>query len=171
MVSRVDSIKRVDLLLDALDAHPELESISFRILGSGRELEALRQRASLNHPNVTFVGFSQDVAGELRKSDLLLHLCPVEPFGLSIIEAMAAGTPVLVPDAGGAGSLVEEGVSGFKFEANDPDSLARHLGDLSRFPVKVLNAVVAGGLCALETRFSASARLEDYARLLKEELP
>ncbi len=167
VVSRVDPIKRVDLLLDALDRHTGPRSLEFRILGTGWDLDALRERARATHPNVAFAGFSDDVPGELARSDLLLHLCPVEPFGLAILEAMAAGIPVLVPDSGGAGSLVEDGVSGLRFRADDADDLARRLATLQTADAQTLNRLVAGGDRQLATCFSAAARIADYRRLFK----
>jgi glycosyltransferase involved in cell wall biosynthesis len=167
VVSRVDPIKRIDLLLDALDRHPELGRLGFRVLGTGWDLDQLRARAAERHPNVAFEGFCPNVAAALADSDLLLHLCPVEPFGLAILEAMAAGLPVLVPDAGGAAGLVEPGVSGFHFRADDPDDLARVLASLAAAPARRLNAVVARADTRLRSQYSDSAGLDRYLKLLE----
>jgi glycosyltransferase involved in cell wall biosynthesis len=166
VISRVDPIKRLDVLLDALDRHPELNDLSVSIYGTGWQLDEMRARAAATHPNVSFAGFHNEVAGELAQADLLVHTCPEEPFGLAIIEAMAARVPVLVPDSGGAGSLVEEGVSGFRFAANQAESLAARLCELRGAPAELLNRVVTGAQHALATRFSAHARTNDYRRLL-----
>ncbi len=166
VISRLDPIKRVDVLLDALDNNPALRALAFRIFGTGWELEQLRARATARNPNVTFAGFHADVASELAAADLLVHTCPEEPFGLAIIEAMAANLPVLVPNSGGAGALVEEGLSGFRFAADQPVSLAARLCELSHAPADLLNRVVAGGRQALGSRFSAAARIADYRQLL-----
>ncbi len=168
IISRVDPIKRVDLLLDALDRYPELNVLSFRVLGTGWDLEALRQRASERNPNVTFAGFTRNVPQALAEADLLLHLCPVEPFGLAILEAMAASIPLLVPDSGGAGSLVNKGVSGYQFRANDPDDLAYWLRKLQRTSATELNRIVSGGHQALKIRFSEAICLHDYQQLLEK---
>ncbi|MEP6534847.1 MAG: glycosyltransferase family 4 protein [Bryobacteraceae bacterium] len=167
VISRIDPIKRVDLLLDALDLEPGLGGLSFRIFGGGWDLETLRARAALRHPNVTFLGFQNQVDVSLAQSDLLLHLCPVEPFGLALLEAMAAGVPVLAPSSGGAGDLVEEDVSGFHFHADCAASLAARLTELSAAPADRLTTVVAGGHAALNRRFAAAARIADYRRLLE----
>lgn len=167
VISRLDPIKRVDVLLDALDNNSALGALSFRIFGTGWVLDQLRARAAARNPNVIFAGFHNDIAGELAAADLLVHTCPEEPFGLAIIEAMAANLPVLVPDSGGAGALVEEGVSGFRFAANQPASLAARLFELLNAPADLLNRVVAGGRQALGSRFSAAARIADYRQLLR----
>lgn len=166
IISRLDHLKRVDLLLDALDREASLQSMSFTIFGSGGEGDRLRARAAVRNPNVTFAGFQPEVAGELASADLLVHTCPEEPFGLAIIEAMAANVPVLVPDSGGAGSLVEEGVSGFRFAANSSDSLAGRLVSLINTPANVLNEIAAQARQVVVTRFSSSVRANDYRLLL-----
>ncbi len=166
MISRLDPLKRVDLLLDAIDLAPDLRSLSFRILGTGWDAERLQVRAARHHPNVTFVGFTRKVEEELVASDLLVHCCPVEPFGLAIVEAFAAGVPVLAPDSGGAAALIQEGVSGFHFHANDALSLAERLRVLRTLSAERLNEVVRGGVDALATRFSANERIADYQRVI-----
>ena len=170
VISRVDPIKRIDLLLDALDLAPSLRSLEIRVLGTGWELETLRDRADRDHPNVTFVGFTDQVEQELAATDLLLHLCPVEPFGLAILEAMAAYVPVLLPDQGGAAGLVAPGLSGLHFQANDAADLARHLADLQSAAADDLNRLAANGHQRLLARYSSSARLNDYRTLFEQVL-
>jgi glycosyltransferase involved in cell wall biosynthesis len=170
VISRLDPNKRVDLLLDAFDRCPDLGRLPVRIFGTGWDEQALRERARLRHPNVTFEGFQSSVDSGIASSDLLVHLCPAEPFGLAILEAMAAGVPVLVPSTGGASEIVTDGRSGFHFTADDPDSLAARLNELMQAPADRLNAIVAGGDQTLATRFSPAARIDDYRRLIEEEL-
>ena len=170
MVSRLDHEKRVDLLLDALENHPDLRRFSVRIYGTGWLQEELRERASRNNLPIEFVGFHGDVPGEFTRSDLLVHLCPVEPFGLAILEAIAAGVPVLVPDAGGAGSLVEDGKSGFRFRANDADDLARRIREIDALPAARLNKIASAARDTLGARFSEKARIADYRKLIEERL-
>jgi glycosyltransferase involved in cell wall biosynthesis len=170
VISRLDPIKHVDVLMDAFDRCPDLCNLPVQIFGTGWDEVRLRERARMHNPNITFSGFDAAVDSALAASDLLVHLCPVEPFGLVVLEAMAAGVPVLVPSSGGASSLVAEGSSGFHFQADDPDSLAARLRELAQAPAELLNAVVAGGDQALATRFSPVARVDDYRRLIEEEL-
>ena len=168
VVSRLDPIKRVDLLLDAFDLEPALNQLNVAVLGSGSEIDKLRARAEATHPQISIEGFRPDVDRRLAASDLFVHLCPTEPFGLAILEAMAAGVPALVPNAGGAGDLVKDVVNGFRFNANDARSLADRLLQLSQAPPELLNRVVEGGRQTLATRFSATARLAEYRQLLRE---
>jgi glycosyltransferase involved in cell wall biosynthesis len=166
IVSRVDPIKRVDLLLDALDRRPEdLRDISFRILGVGPDIDNLRDRAKRTHPNVEFAGFSDNVAAELARADLLVHTCPVETFGLAVLEAMVSRVVALVPDKGGTATLIGDGVSGFTFRANDAEHLAQRLIELKQAPVELLNRMAENAAAKVETDFSASVALHRYREL------
>ncbi|UCF35404.1 MAG: glycosyltransferase family 4 protein [Acidobacteriota bacterium] len=166
VVSRIDPIKRIDLLLDALDEAPDLGALSISILGTGWDLDKLRKRAAERNPNVDFVGFCPDVAARLAKADLLVHLCPEEPFGLAILEAMVAGIPILVPDSGGAGSLIEDGVTGFRFKANSKESLVSRLREIVTTSPETLNQLVVKAAQTLNARFSPRERLKDYQDLI-----
>ncbi len=167
VISRLDPIKRIDLLLDALDATPELRGIEFEIYGSGSEEETLKSRALANNPNVHFLGYRPDIPERMSRADLLLHLCPEEPFGLAILEGMAAGIAVLVPNSGGAGAIVEDGRNGFRFQANDAADLARKLIGIQQASGAQLQAVVAGGMESLQTRYSAEHGVAEYRKLIQ----
>lgn len=167
IVSRVDPIKRIDLLFDALERHPELGKLNFRVLGAGWDLQKLRERATVNRLNIKLEGFCSNVPEILANSDLLLHLCPVEPFGLAILEAMAAGIPVLLPDQGGAAGLIETEVSGFLFRADDAEDLAGALDRIQQIPAARLNDVATAAIERLHKRYSEHVRLNDYRRLLE----
>ena len=170
VISRLDPEKRVDVLLDALAQASDLPNLDVRIFGTGWNLEALRERAAATNLKIRFEGFHPNIFAVLAESDLLVHLCPVEPFGLAILESFAARVPVLVPDQGGAASLVEDGRSGFQFAANSPVDLARRLRQVLALSSDTLNAVVEEGRLLLNSRFSAAERISDYRRLLCREL-
>jgi len=168
IVSRLDPIKRIDILLDALDLVPSLQDIQFEIYGSGEHEQLLRSRAFAWNPNVSFLGFHPDIPLQVSQADLLLHLCPEEPFGLAILEAMAAQVPVLVPNSGGAGAIVEPGRTGFHFRANDPADLARQLQFLKGASKETLSEMVTGATRSLRTRFSADCGTAQYRKLIHE---
>lgn len=164
MLSRLDRIKRVGLLFDALDATPALAALRFDLYGSGEEAAALAERAR-RHPNVRLHGFVPDAARALAGADLLLHTCPEEPFGLVVLEAFAAGVPVLVPNSGGAGDLVRHGVDGWHFTANSPIALAQRLLQLHDAEPALLDALARGGRRALAERFDPQRQTHRYLQL------
>jgi N-acetyl-alpha-D-glucosaminyl L-malate synthase BshA len=73
---------------------------------------------------VRFLGKVEDVAQALRWADLYLLPTDVESFGLSALEALATGVPVIGTNGGGLPEVVEHGVSGFLAPVGDVDALA-----------------------------------------------
>jgi glycosyltransferase involved in cell wall biosynthesis len=170
VISRLVPEKRIDVLLTCLKNRPELNSIEFHIYGAGPESETLKARAATNGLNVVFEGFRFDVAEQLAQADLLVHLCPMESLGVALLEAMAAGVPVVAPDHGGTGCVIQDGVSGLHFAANDAESLGVCLARLRQAEPERLNKLVAGARAALAARFSERERIADYRSLIRASL-
>jgi glycosyltransferase involved in cell wall biosynthesis len=118
IVSRLVPYKRIDL---AVQAFTDL-GLPLWIGGEGRDRARLEALAG---PNVRFLGRVPD--GELGA---LLAGCRafvfpgLEDFGITPVEAMAAGRPVIAYAGGGALDTVEEGVTGMFFHEPNPESLA-----------------------------------------------
>lgn len=75
---------------------------------------------------VVFTGFRDDVPGIMRSIDLLVHASTLpEPFGMVLIEAMAACRPVVATRAGGVQEIVDNGVTGILVPPRDEDAMAR----------------------------------------------
>lgn len=166
VVSRIDPIKQVDLLFDVLDLFPELGDFPITVFGTGWNLDEYRARAERDYPNLSFAGFHSDVPAMLAGSDLLIHTCPQEPFGLAILEAFAAGVPVVAPNSGGASGLVEEGISGFHYTAGDPLALGELLVKMRHFEPAELNRIVAHARARLASRYSAATGIARYRDVL-----
>jgi glycosyltransferase involved in cell wall biosynthesis len=74
---------------------------------SRAELQSLAQQLGISD-RVGFTGFVEQPAAALRALDIVVHASTQpEPFGLTIVEAMACGRPVIVSHAGGAAELIE----------------------------------------------------------------
>ena len=168
VISRMIPAKRVNLLLEALEKDKQLEHLAFTCYGTGGQLEPLRHRAESGGLNVTLPGFSSELNRLSAGYDFLVHLCPDEPFGLVILEAMAAGLPVLVPDTGGVTFIVQDRVNGFTFEANDASALAEGIHRLINTPLDELNQIVARSSGDLETRFACEGQLACYQEVIEE---
>jgi glycosyltransferase involved in cell wall biosynthesis len=67
-----------------------------------------------------------------------------EPFGITPLEAMACGTPVIGADVGGIRFSVADGVSGFLVPPNDPDALAARAAELLSDPARMREMGRAG---------------------------
>ena len=133
-------IEAFALLLNSLKAQPELNApeLELRLVGGGvqtAELQVLSERLGVAE-SVSFVGRvpHEEVPQELAKLDIYIALSRIESFGVSIIEAGAAGRPVVVSDAGGLPEVTVEGETGFVVPREDPRAAADALEKL------VLNA-------------------------------
>ena len=109
VVSRLVPHKRVDLAISALASL----GIGLKIVGEGRAAAALRAASS---PNVEFLGALDDEAtAEVVARSRGLIVPAAEDFGITAVEAQAAGRPVVALGAGGALESVVLGESGLFF--------------------------------------------------------
>jgi D-inositol-3-phosphate glycosyltransferase len=76
-----------------------------------------------------------------------------EPFGITPLEAMACGTPVLGADVGGIRFSVLDGVTGFLVPPNDPEALAERAADLLRDPER-MKEMGRNGIARVHAQFT-----------------
>ena len=81
-----------------------------------------------------FAGVRRDVPEVLRAFDLLVQPSLWEGFGLTLVEAMAVGTPVVASRVGGVPEAVVDGVTGLLVPPGDAQSLASACAALLRDP-------------------------------------
>jgi len=136
IVSRLVPYKRIDL---AVQAFTEL-GLPLWIGGSGRDAPRLEAMAG---PNVRFLGRVPDEEmGPLMARCRAFVFPGLEDFGITPVQAMAAGRPVLAYAGGGALDYVVEGVTGTFFHEQTSESLADaiHRFDESAFDPATLRA-------------------------------
>lgn len=93
------------------------------LLGDGKNIKAIEQKSrTLNlKEHIFFYGNVNNVEEHLWQSDIYVHSATYEPLGLVLLEAMAAGLPVISLDGGGNRDLIEEGKNGFMIYEQNPD--------------------------------------------------
>ena len=124
VVSRLAPYKRIDL---AVRACTEL-GLPLKVIGSGRDLEPLKRLAG---PTVEFLGRQDDEVVRRHFARCRAFIFPgEEDFGITPVEAQAAGRPVIAFAAGGALDTVIPGETGEFFTEPTVESLARVLKDL-----------------------------------------
>ncbi len=118
IVSRLRPYKRVDL---AIKAFNNLK-LPLKIIGTGSELSKLKKIAN---NNIEFLGELNDEKRNYYLSHCKAFIYPqIEDFGISAVEAMASGRPVIALRAGGALETVADGISGVFFDEQTWESLA-----------------------------------------------
>jgi glycosyltransferase involved in cell wall biosynthesis len=120
---------------------------------------------------VLFLGIRDDVPRLLAASDLFVLSSDYEGVPLSVLEAMAAGKPVVATTVGGVPELVEDGVTGFLVPPRDPKVLAQGILRLAKDADLRQRMGKAAQERALE-RFDISRTAREYEalylKLLKE---
>src|SRR5207249_1386715 len=128
-VGRMVPEKGLSVLIDAVPlVLQQWPSVKFVLAGGGGYANDLRAKASALGvaDNIIFAGrVSDEVRDALFKvADCAVFPSLYEPFGIVALEAMAAGTPVVVSEVGGLPEVVDLHVTGITVHPNDPVSLA-----------------------------------------------
>ncbi|MBT4849823.1 glycosyltransferase [Candidatus Parcubacteria bacterium] len=132
LVSRLRPYKKVDM---AIHAFNNLK-LPLKIIGSGSEMSRLKKLA---HSNIEFLGEISDEERNRYLARCKAFIYPqIEDFGITAIEAMASGRPVIALKKGGALETVVEGLSGTFFDEQTWESLAHKI---LRFDNKNYNSI------------------------------
>jgi glycosyltransferase involved in cell wall biosynthesis len=132
------------------------------------ELEREVQDMGLGR-SVHFLGYRQDVPALLGMSDLFVLPSLSEGLPLSLLEAMAAGCPVVATSVGGNTEVVRDGVTGYLLPPERPDLIADRIIRLL-VEREAASAMVARAQADIKRRFSAEAMVDRYERLFERTL-
>lgn len=115
---RIMAYKKFDLLVETFNRL----NLPLKIFGNGPQREELE---AIAHNNITFLGRVSDEEKAALYQDCIAYINPQEEdFGITVVEAMAAGRPVIAYKKGGATETVIEGVTGTFFTEQTWESLA-----------------------------------------------
>jgi glycosyltransferase involved in cell wall biosynthesis len=137
---------------------PELRLL---LIGEGPDRAQLENQVKALglQDRVTFPGKRNDVARLLCGADVFVHAAVAEGCAYALSEAMAAGVPLVVTEAGAAREQVSEGVNGFVVGPEDRAMFKERLGELIRnMPLRERMGVASRG------RWAKGFRVEDQAR-------
>lgn len=120
----VCSLKHYKGVNEFINLAKELPDHNFSLVLNASEREILNWRAGFHESkNLTILGPLKDLHPIYSTSQILLNLSHpdkwVETFGLTALEGMAYGLPVIVPECGGIAEFVNDGVEGFKCSVYD----------------------------------------------------
>ncbi len=126
-VGRLAQVKNHAALLEAFAlAAPRAPNLRLAILGQGwLEDNLIKQARSLNiDRTVTFLGYRSDVAACLQAADGFVITSSTEGLPVSLLEAMAAGLPIISSNVGGIPEALGEPPAGVLYPSGDLDRLA-----------------------------------------------
>ena len=100
------------------------------IIGTGKDESKLRQMAQAEEINVSFLGERTDIKEILQVMDIFVLASLYEGFPVVVLEAMAAGLPVVASRVGGLKEAVLDRKTGFLVEPGNPLILADRIREL-----------------------------------------
>lgn len=137
-------------------------------MGHRKFLEGLVAELGLSG-SVDMPGWRDDIPRVLSSLTLFVSAARSEPFGLSIVEAMAAGLPVVAAASEGASEIIEDGLSGKLVPVGDPESLAEAINDLLDDPLE-RSRLGRNAMLAARQRYSLARMANDTERVYREVL-
>ena len=119
-VGRLSAEKQIERLRPLLD---QLPGARLALVGDGPHRQQLER--AFAGTATTFVGYlgGADLAGAYASADAFLFPSSTETLGLVLLEAMAAGCPVVAARSGGIPDIVTDGLNGCLFDPGDPQGL------------------------------------------------
>ena len=161
-IGRISPEKRVDRAIEiAIRSHRKLR-IAAKVDRADTEYFEERIEPMLRHPLVEWVGEVDDAAKDDFIGNAAALLFPIdwpEPFGLTMIEALACGTPVIAWQHGSVSEVLEHGVTGFL--CDDVGAAARAVGHLDRLSRRTCRE-------EFERRFTAERMAADYVAIYEQ---
>lgn len=166
VVGRLTAIKDHETLLRAVATLP---GTHLAVLGDGElraQIEGLAQALRIAD-RTHFLGWRHDLANVLADVDVVALTSRNEGTPVSLIEAAAAGRPVVATAVGGTASVVRDGVTGFLVQPGEPEAIAAALERLLRDPTL---AATFGRSARhhVRERFSHHRLLRDVSELYDE---
>jgi glycosyltransferase involved in cell wall biosynthesis len=159
------------LLRAAKLVHDKIPSVKFRIAGSVSDnnyyKNLLKERKALKLNNVfEFCGFRTDIENLINQSAIFVLSSISEPFGVVLLEAMNAATPMVVTDSGGPSEVVVDGVNGYVVPVKDYKNMADRIIFLLNNK-DVAKKMGMAGFERAKSIFNINAFGNNYASLFK----
>lgn len=132
-VGRLGAEKEIDKIKPVLEGIPNAR---LALVGNGPHREALQELFAGTPAH--FVGYLQglELASAYASADAFIFPSRTETLGLVLLEAMAAGCPVIAARSGGIPDIVTDGVNGFLFDPDDENGALRATEQLLQDPEK-----------------------------------
>lgn len=168
-------LESLKIFYDELRDNPvsPIEKVRFVLAGEGPLMESCKEKASELGIDelLIFTGYCSDVTGLLHESDLFISHSMSEALGISILEALACGLPVVATDSGGPSEIInEETECGVLIDKQDAHGFARAI-------LKMLSNREFYDSCSkrakivVEERFSLERMANETLRVYQEILP
>jgi glycosyltransferase involved in cell wall biosynthesis len=161
-VGRLDPVKDIGALIRAIPALADKVSVLLMVIGDGPERTSLERLAEECHvaPYVRFFGHRDDARELLVGCDVYANSSISEGVSLTILEAMAAGLPIVATNVGGTPEVVDT-ASGRLVPQRDSGTLSRTLLELAAQPM-LRHQLGRAARLRVEARFTLERMVREY---------
>jgi glycosyltransferase involved in cell wall biosynthesis len=128
IVCRLAAWKRVALAVEAA----ALAAVDLTVVGDGEERRALEALVAKRGARVRFLGHQADPRPAIADCDVILSTADHEPLGLSVLESLSMGRPVIAFAGGGIPEIVEHGVTGWLVSESSGAAFATAIDEARR---------------------------------------
>jgi glycosyltransferase involved in cell wall biosynthesis len=151
----------VRAVLRVREVHPELVGV---VVGEGSERSAI-ETAARGDAGIRLLGQRGDVPRILKAADIFVLASEYEAAPMAILEAMAAGLPVIATATGGIDQMVQHGTTGLLVAPRAPEELASRLAELAG-DAELRQVMGRAGARRHREAGGAEAMINGYARIL-----
>ena len=159
--------KGLDILIEATAKLPVSINWHLLIIGEGSLRKSLQQLASKLEigQKISFLGFRKDRLSLLKGFDVFVLPSRLEGIPRCLMEAMAAGIPVVASDIPGCNDLIQNEETGLLFEPENPESLSHAINKVTAMDKNNLDKLTSSARKFIGTHFSAERMAREYEDL------
>lgn len=153
-------------------AMPKAKDIELIIVGDGNYKKQLKEMADTSgcREQIKFVGqkTQKEIAEILANSDIFVNPSYTEGLPTSVMEAAAAGLPIIATNVGGTNEIIENGVSGILIKPHKPNEIANALGYMieNREVAEKMGAIAKK---LMDNKFNWNLMTRKYENIMKGE--
>lgn len=170
-VLMLGSLKRYKGTQEFIELAGRLKEYAFELVlnETPENIAVFWKESGLKQPeNLTAYPRQQNVAPFYNRASLVLNLTnknqAIETFGLTALEAMSAGLPVIVPTVGGIAEMVEDGRNGYKLDVTELEKIAVRIEEI--LSDRNLYLHLATGALEVAGRYDERKMVEEIGRII-----
>ncbi len=167
-LGRLTEQKGIDTFLETASClSRKFDDVHFMIAGDGELRSQLERQAELSDikQKVHFLNFRKDSINTIAAYDIFMYLSRWEPFANTILEALAAGTPIIASNIGGNQEALNDHYNGLLVPPEDPVSAAERATEIMA-DKSLKNSLIANGKESLKS-FSIKKMVSKHSQLYK----
>ncbi len=169
-VGQLDERKGVKTLLESFAMlSQKYHRTTLLMVGEGKLQSRLEKMAGQCRGQVVFAGFRDDVADVMKIIDALVLPSLWEGFGIVLIEAMAAGKPVITTNVSNMPEIVQDGREGYLVPPSDSEGLREAMAKLIKHPAQG-RKMGENGFETVQERFTLKRMVDDTESYFIEQL-